>query len=228
MRWTDDELGPVPPSDFIPIAEQSGLIQSLGSWALVEALAQLRRWCDAGFDQAKVSINLSPHQFHRGIDAEIQDLLNGLDPERIELEVTEYALLRDEGAAIGALRRLREAGFRISLDDFGTGYSSLSYLRKLPLDAIKIDRSFICSMDRDPDAAALVASIIAMLRALRLDIVAEGVETAEQREMLVEMGCDELQGFYYSPAVPGDAALRMLAKPREKKAKARARRRAGR
>lgn len=223
MRWTDDELGPVPPGDFIPIAEQSGLIQSLGSWALVEALAELKRWSDAGFETAKVSINLSPHQFHRGIDSEIQDLLLGLDPERIELEVTEYALLRDEGAAIGALRRLRGAGFRISLDDFGTGYSSLSYLRKLPLDAIKIDRSFIQSMDRDPDAAALVASIIAMLRALRLDIVAEGVETAEQREMLIEMGCDELQGFYYSPAVPGDEALQMLAKPREKKWKPTAR-----
>jgi diguanylate cyclase (GGDEF)-like protein len=224
MRWTDDELGPVPPGDFIPIAEQSGLIQSIGSWALVEALAQLQRWRDAGFDGAKVSINLSPHQFHRGIDAEIQDLLNGLDPESIELEVTEYALLRDEGAAIGALRRLRDAGFRISLDDFGTGYSSLSYLRKLPLDAIKIDSSFIQSMDRDPDAAALIASIVAMLRALRLEIVAEGVETAEQREMLIEMGCDELQGFYYSAAVPGDEALQMLAKPRERKRKAATRR----
>jgi diguanylate cyclase (GGDEF)-like protein len=223
LRWNDEELGSVPPSEFIPIAEQSGLIQSLGSWALVEALSHVRCWREAGYAQAKVSINLSPQQFHRDIDVEIQDLLGGLDPECIELEVTEYGLLRDEGAAIGALRRLRDAGFRVSLDDFGTGYSSLNYLRKLPLDAIKIDRSFVSPMDRDPDAAALIGSIIAMLRVLRLDIIAEGVETAEQRDMLVEMGCDELQGFFYSPAVASDVALQMLATPREKKAKTSAR-----
>jgi predicted signal transduction protein with EAL and GGDEF domain len=217
LRWTDDELGAVTPSEFIPIADQSGQIERIGSWAMVEALAQLRRWSQAGYDRARVSINLSPHQFHAGIDAEIQDLLQGLDPQRIELEVTEYALLRDEGAAIAAMRRLRDAGFRISLDDFGTGYSSLSHLRKLPLDAIKIDRSFISHMDQDADAAGLIASIVAMARTLRLGVVAEGVETAEQRELLLEMGCDELQGFYYSPAVPSDAALRMLAKSREKK-----------
>jgi diguanylate cyclase (GGDEF)-like protein len=218
LRWTDGELGSVAPSEFIPIAEQSGSIQSIGSWAMAEALAQLRRWSAAGYGQTKVSINLSPHQFHGEIDAEIRDLLQDLDPQRVELEVTEYALLRDEGAAIGAMRRLREAGFRISLDDFGTGYSSLSYLRKLPLDAIKIDRSFISHMDGDPSDAELIAAIIAMARALGLGIVAEGVETEEQRDMLVEFGCDELQGFYYSPAVPSEAALRMLARrPGEKR-----------
>ena len=213
LRWTDDELGAVAPSEFIPIAEQSGLIQPIGSWAMMEALAQLRRWSDAGHEEARISINLSPHQFHRGIDQEICEHLHGIDPQRVELEVTEYALLRDEGAAVGALRRLREAGFRISLDDFGTGYSSLSYLRTLPLDAVKIDRSFINQMDQDPAAAQLIASIISMVRTLDLGVVAEGVEAGEQREMLIEMGCDELQGFYYSPAVPGRCGVG-LSRPR--------------
>ncbi len=217
LRWTHDELGAVSPVEFIPVAEQSGLIQSIGTWAMVRALEDLRRWSEAGYDQARVSINLSPHQFHGDIDSEIQELLQGLDPQRIELEVTENDLLRDEEAAIDALRRLRHAGFRISLDDFGTGYSSLSYLRKLPLDTVKIDRSFISSMDRDPAAAALIGSIIAMVRTLRLGVVAEGVETEEQCEMLIEMGCDELQGFFFSPAVPGDAALSLLAPRRDKK-----------
>ena len=220
LRWTDEDLGAVTPSEFIPVAEQSGAISLIGSWAIVEAIGQLRAWSEAGYERSKISINLSPHQFHPGIDAEIRDQLQGLDPRRLELEVTEYALLRDEGAAIAALSRLRDVGFRISLDDFGTGYSSLSYLRKLPLDAIKIDRSFIRHMDQDSDAAALIASIIAMARTLRLEIIAEGVETAEQRDMLVEMGCDELQGFYYSPAVPSEAALRMLAHPPRSKKRA--------
>jgi diguanylate cyclase (GGDEF)-like protein len=216
LRLTDDELGVVSPAEFIPIAEQTGLIQSIGSFAMTQALEQLRCWSDAGFDRTTISINLSPHQFHDDIDRQIDGRLEGLDPRRIELEVTESSLLRDEAAAIGALQRLRDRGFRIALDDFGTGYSSLSYMRRLPLDTVKIDSSFIGSMQRDRDAAAFTASIIAMVRTLRLGVVAEGVETPEQRDMLIEMGCDELQGALYSLAVPGDEALRMLAEADEK------------
>jgi EAL domain-containing protein (putative c-di-GMP-specific phosphodiesterase class I) len=216
LRLTDDELGVVSPAEFIPIAEQTGLIQSIGSSAMTQALEQLRCWSDAGFDRTTISINLSPHQFHDEIDRQIAARLEGLDPQRIELEVTESSLLRDEAAAIGALQRLRDRGFRIALDDFGTGYSSLSYMRRLPLDTVKIDSSFIGSMQRDRDAAAFTASIIAMVRTLRLGVVAEGVETPEQRDMLIEMGCDELQGALYSLAVPGDEALRMLAEADEK------------
>ncbi len=229
LRWTDSELGAIPPSEFIPIAEQSGLIEELGRQAVGGAFAELRRWSAAGHGAARVSINLSPQRLHAEADREIAALLQGLDPRRVELEVTESGLLRDEAGAIGALRRLRRAGFRISLDDFGSGYSSLSYLRVLPIDAIKIDRSFVGAMAKDPQAAALIASIVAMARTLGLGVVAEGVETPEQRELLVEMGCDELQGFLLGPAVPGDEALRLLSGARDRKRRPpRARPRGGR
>jgi diguanylate cyclase (GGDEF)-like protein len=209
VRWRDPEQGLVLPGVFIPLCEETGLIRPLGDWVLGEACRQLARWRDAGREPLPVSVNLSVHQFRSGgLVESVRRALSetGVDARLLELEITESALLQDEAAVVGALEALRRLGIRIAIDDFGTGYSSFSYLRRLPVDVLKIDRSFVQHIETSPDDAALLGAIVSMGRALRLRVIAEGVETVGQRELLAGWGCDEMQGFLVSPAVPAEAA----------------------
>jgi EAL domain-containing protein (putative c-di-GMP-specific phosphodiesterase class I) len=213
LRWRDPELGLVLPGDFIPIAEETGLIGRLGEWALREASRQIADWQARGRGPVPVSVNLSAHQFRNGklgeqVRAALADA--GAPASALELEITESTYLHDESRVIAQLEELRGIGVRVSLDDFGTGWSSLSYLRRLPVDVLKIDRSFVRDVAESSDDAALVAAIVSMAKALRLRVIAEGVEREDQRETLRRFGCDEMQGFLLSPAVPAEDAERFF------------------
>jgi len=214
LRWEDADFGGYKPAEFIPIAEEIGLIVPLGVWVLRTVLQQLRSWLDEGLAVACVSINVSGRQLTRDLADMVRDVLRetGVDAPLLEIEVTESAVIADATAGIAALTELRNLGVRLSLDDFGTGYSSLSYLRTLPITGVKIDRSFSTALGEDGRDTELVASIVAMAKVLGLSVIAEGVETEEQAELLAEMGCDELQGFLFGGAVPSTEARRLLEK----------------
>jgi len=212
-RWTDPELGVVSPADFIPVAEQTGLISALGRWvqrSVCEAILAFER--ELGPLDFRVSFNLSASEFHPGIARDVRDLIEvfRVNPARLQIEITESVILKDEERVIQSLTELRAAGVSIALDDFGTGYSSLSYLRRLPVDTLKIDRSFVTPITTSQDAAALTRSIIAMGKALGLRVVAEGVETREQRERLSEWHCDEIQGYVFAPPLTAQDVLASL------------------
>ena len=205
LRWNDPELGTILPGDFIPIAEETGLIFPLGEWVLEETCRQVCAWQAAGICDVPIAANLSPHQFRQpDLAVRIQEIVrrSGAPPRRIGLEVTEGSVLHDAEEVIRQLRSLREAGFELALDDFGTGYSSLSHLRQLPVHTMKLDRSFIEEIAARPDAAALAASIVAMGKAIGLTVVAEGVEQAAQRDLLRSWGCDQMQGYLFSRPLP--------------------------
>ncbi len=214
VRWRDPEAGLVPPGVFIPIAEETGLIAPLGDWVLREACRQAVAWNDKGH-AIPISVNLSVHQFRGGrLPGRILGMLedSGADPALLELEITESTLMHDEDAVVRDLEILRERGIRIHIDDFGTGYSSFAYLRRLPVDTLKIDRSFVSGIADSEGDAALTASIISMGKALGLHIIAEGVETEEQCRLLASWKCDEIQGFYFGRPAPAEvAAERYLA-----------------
>jgi diguanylate cyclase (GGDEF)-like protein len=208
-RWRDPELGVVLPGEFIPIAEETGLIGALGDFVLRRSCEDRKRWTEAGFPAVPVAVNLSAHQFRGGHLAErVTRILEetGLAPGLLELEITESTLLHDEATVVAALEQLRARGVRVAVDDFGTGYSSLAYLRKLPVDALKIDRGFVHGISDNSDEAALTAAIVTMGHALGLRVVAEGVETERQHALLDGWGCDEYQGFLFAHPMP-DAAL---------------------
>jgi diguanylate cyclase (GGDEF)-like protein len=218
LRWKHPTRGPVPPSEFIPIAEEIGLITQLGGWVLATACREAAAWPD----DIRVAVNVSPAQFHAGgLVATVRAVLaeSGLAPHRLELEITEGVLLRDSDLTRTALLDLKALGVRISLDDFGTGYSSLSYLRRMPLDKIKVDRSFVMALGHDPAAHALVRSIIGLATVLGLETNAEGVETKGQANMLREEGCQEAQGFFFGHPVPAERFLavyeRLISVPAE-------------
>ncbi len=201
LRWNHDRLGAVVPATFIPLAEQSGTILELGRWVLREACSEAARWTPA----LKLSVNVSPVQFTQGdLVAEVEAILaeTGLDPARLELEITEALLTGDAGRAISMLERLKALGVQIAMDDFGTGHSSLGHFRMFPFDKVKIDRSFIRDMIDRPHARAIVRSVIGLGRGLGMPVVAEGVETAEQREALRAAGCDQVQGNWISRPGP--------------------------
>lgn len=201
IRWTHGSRGPIGPADFIPLAEESGLIVTLGEWVLREACAEAARWTPP----LKLSVNLSPAQFAQGdLAATIEAVLleSGLDPARLEVEVTEGLLIKDADGAIAILKRLKALGVQISMDDFGIGYSSLSYFRMFPFDKVKIDQSFIRDMIDNPQARAIIRSVIGLGRGLGMPVVAEGVETAEQLDALREDGCDQVQGYLISRPNP--------------------------
>ena len=200
-RWRDRELGLVLPDEFIAIAEETGLIGALGDWVLRRSCQDRQRWTQAGLPAVPVAVNLSAHQFRGGRLVErVERILEetGLDPGLLELEITETTLLHDERTVVAALGALRKRGVQVAVDDFGTGYSSLAYLGRLPVDSLKIDRSFVLGIAENPGEAALTAAIVAMGHALDLRVVAEGVETERQRELLGAWGCDELQGFLFA------------------------------
>jgi EAL domain-containing protein (putative c-di-GMP-specific phosphodiesterase class I) len=197
-RWFNPELGHVPPDRFIPVAEEMGLIVAIGDHVLREACRQALKW-QAGLSPVRVAVNVSAVQFTRaGFVTSIVEILRetGLPPALLELELTESALLRDRDDGVRKMQRLRDLGVHISLDDFGTGYSSLSYLQNMPLDALKIDRSFTMKLGSSLTALSMVRAIIAMARALGLRVVTEGVENSVQVEILRQLDCDDIQGYY--------------------------------
>jgi diguanylate cyclase (GGDEF)-like protein len=217
LRWTHATRGPVPPSEFIPLAEETGLIIPLGEWVLRHACAEAAQWPS----NVKVAVNLSPAQFKsRGLVAMVASALAvaGLAANRLELEITEAVLLRDDEMTLAMLHQLRALGVRISMDDFGTGYSSLSYLRSFPFDKIKIDRSFIADLDRGKDSAAIIRAIAGLGASLGIETTAEGVETAEQFERVRRDGCTEIQGYYFSPPRRAAEVFEVMARFRREKA----------
>ncbi len=205
IRWNDPESGLVPPSAFIPLMEQTGLIHAVGRWALHTAVADARRWRLAGLGSVRIAVNVSSLQLRSlGFLKELKEAI-GDDPlaaASLELEITESLAIEDIKTSIPTLQAIRNMGVSIAIDDFGTGFSSLSYLGRLPVDALKIDRSFIIEMTSGPNGLALVSTIITLAHALKLKVVAEGVETEEQSRLLRLLGCDEMQGFLVSKALP--------------------------
>ncbi len=204
-RWRHPERGMVPPGEFIPVAEETGMINPLGEWVLNHACVQAAEWLRAGHPPLQVAVNLSAHQFRReGVAATVARVLkeSGLPAARLELEITESAIIHQPEQAIVTFNELSDMGVQLSIDDFGTGYSSLSYLKRFPIDKLKIDQSFVRDIHTDPDDAAIVTAIIAMAHSLGLEVIAEGVETADQLAFLKTLGCDKAQGYYFSRPLP--------------------------
>ena len=211
LRWRGGDGRLISPADFIPLAEETGLIVAIGEWVLQTACRQARRWQQTG-RELRVAVNLSARQFRdRNLTEIVRRCLadSGLPPRLLKLEITESAVMENAEEAAGVLAELKALGVGLSVDDFGTGYSSLAYLRRFPIDQLKIDRSFVQDVTRHPDSAAIVQSIIGLARSLRLQTVAEGVETSEQRDFLREAGCDLMQGYLFSRPLPPEE-LRVL------------------
>ena len=204
LRWRRPDGTNVAPANFIPIAEETGLIIPIGDWIIRQACEQQRTWTRAGIGSAWISINVSALQLRR--DELRRSLLEaieqtGADPSRLVVELTESALIGSEDAN-STLRDLRRLGVRVAIDDFGTGYSGLAYLRKLPVDIIKIDQSFVADLVTDPAAPAVVVAVVQLAHALGLEVIAEGAESSAQVEILVSLGCDLVQGHFYAAATP--------------------------
>jgi diguanylate cyclase (GGDEF)-like protein/PAS domain S-box-containing protein len=218
MRWRHPERGMINPAQFIPLAEETGLIIPLGEWALRTACAECREWERLGLGPLRLAVNISPRQFQRaGLAETVATALRdtGMPAERLELELTEGVLLNNPEGTIANMERLSAMGVQLCIDDFGTGYSSLSYLKRFPIDQLKIDRSFVSGIPGDEDDAAIATAIIAMAHNLKLRVIAEGVETIAQLEYLRTHDCDGMQGDYFSPAVPRlEFIERVRAQPR--------------
>ena len=213
IRWIHPEHGFVPPDQFIPLAEQNGTIIAIGEWVLDQACKQLREWHDQGFTDLRMAVNLSTVQLHHSeLPRVVNNLLQiyRLPPRSLELEVTETGLMEDISTAAQHLLSLRRSGALIAIDDFGTGYSSLSYLKSLPLDKIKIDKSFVQDLIDDDDDATIVRAIIQLGKSLGMQVIAEGVETAEQEAYIISEGCHEGQGYFYSKPLPARELLSYL------------------
>lgn len=213
VRWNHPEKGIVQPDDFIPFAEETGLIIPLGEWVLRESVKQARLWMDAGMPQLRLTVNLSARQLS---DEPLIDMVGdalreaGLPAERLQLEITEGAMMHNVEAAIRTVKEIRHLGISVAVDDFGTGYSSLSYLKRFPVDTVKIDRSFVRDLTIDPNDAAIVTTVLAMASSLGLHVVAEGVETRQQLEFLRTHGCDEFQGYLLSRPIKGGEFMKLI------------------
>ena len=217
VRWNHPSRGLVPPGDFIPLAEKTGLIFEIGEWVLDEACRQMSLWRDAGHTDWTVSVNLAAMQFnHPGLIEQVRTTLerHALEPRYLTLEITESTAMRDADQSLAILRQLSDMGVHISIDDFGTGYSSLLYLKRLPASELKIDRGFVRDLTHDSEDAAIIAAIVALGRTLNLRIVAEGVETPEQQEFLTRLGCNYLQGFLLGRPMPAEQFTQSLSDPR--------------
>jgi len=213
LRWQHPSRGLLAPEIFVALAEETGLIVPIGEWIVREACAQAKAWNDAGHGPLRVAINLSARQFKRSdLRAMIEQTVEaaGLSPALLELEITEGVVMEPTGENVATIRALRAKGFRIAVDDFGTGYSSLSCLTRLPIDRVKIDRSFVHNVLTDSQDAALSTAIVAMAGALRLECVAVGVESQDQAEFLVSLGCQYLQGYFISPPLSAEDLTRRL------------------
>ncbi|QRM19407.1 EAL domain-containing protein [Dechloromonas sp. TW-R-39-2] len=209
-RWSHPELGPIPPTRFIQIAEETGLIQPLGDWVFWEACRRLKEFKEAGVTNMRVAVNLSTQQLrHDNLPVVVRGALACYDllPEELELEITESTAMQNPAATIAILEQLKDMGIVLAVDDFGTGYSSLSYLKHLPIHRLKLDRTFVKDIDTSREDAAICSATIVLAHSLGLDLVAEGVETTAQRDYLQNLGCDLFQGFLYSKPLPADQLL---------------------
>ncbi|KPV56582.1 diguanylate cyclase [Paenibacillus sp. A3] len=216
IRWNHPRLGFIPPGEFIPLAEETGLIIPIGQWVLRTACKQNKAWQLAGFPPLKMAVNISPIQFHQHDFVQVVlDALqeSGLEPRYLELEITEGIAMYHVDQVIQKLQTLRELGVHISMDDFGTGYSSLNYLKKFPIDKLKIAQQFVRDITVDPDDAAIVQAIMAMASSLKLNVIAEGVETEEQLSFLLDIKCREIQGYIYSKPVPANEFTDLMLRP---------------
>jgi diguanylate cyclase (GGDEF)-like protein/PAS domain S-box-containing protein len=204
VRWRHPEQGMIPPGDFVPVAEETGLIVQISAWVLDAALRQARAWREAGLAPIKIAVNLSARDFSPALPERVAALLaaNGMTPEWLELEITESMLMHSTERVIAMMDELARNGITLALDDFGTGYSSLSYLKRFPIDTLKIDRSFIDSIPDDPNDCAIAGAIVGMAKQLGHKVIAEGVESSQQLAFLKSLGCDELQGYLFSAPVP--------------------------
>jgi EAL domain-containing protein (putative c-di-GMP-specific phosphodiesterase class I) len=217
LRWQHPTRGLVQPLDFIPVAEETGMIHELGWWNLQKACRQLSDWnkCRNGDVPLTMSVNLSVKQFLQPeLVTKIEELLReiGLPPETLKLEITESTVMTDPNAAVEMLSQIKALGVQLSIDDFGTGYSSLSYLHRFPLDTLKIDRSFTKSIGEEGDSMEIVRTILPMASSLHLNVIAEGVESAEQLQILRKLRCEFAQGYYFCKPVPADEAEALLEK----------------
>ena len=213
IRWNNEKLGLVSPMEFIPLAEETGLILPIGEWAISAACRQVARWESLGYKSLRMAVNLSARQFKEADVSKVileSAIRSNIDPKQIEIEITESLLMDDTDITISMFRELKNHGLHISIDDFGTGYSSLSYLKRFNIDTLKIDQSFVRDITTNPDDAAIAAAIIALGNSLRLNVVAEGVETEEQLNFLENNGCHEAQGYLFSKPLPADEFLKLL------------------
>jgi diguanylate cyclase (GGDEF)-like protein/PAS domain S-box-containing protein len=217
VRWDNPLYGKVLPAQFIPIAEENGLIPPIGEWVLREACRQNQEWRKLGLMKITMAVNLSSVQFRQKNLGEIIKAIlheSGLAPSGLELEITESVVMQDAEAAILLLEDMKAMGLKLSVDDFGTGYSSLNYLKRFPIDKFKIDQSFVCDLTTDTDDAVIVSTIISMAHSLKLKVIAEGVETAEQLAFLKQQGCDEMQGYYFSQPLSAEEFTKLLSSGR--------------
>jgi EAL domain-containing protein (putative c-di-GMP-specific phosphodiesterase class I) len=214
LRWNDPDSGLVQPARFIPILEETGMILDVGKWALIEAARVYQKWIGQGVAAKRIAVNVSPIQLRQRdfVDFVRQVFIDYGPDIGIDIEITESMVMQDIGHSTEILRALRDAGAKIAMDDFGTGYSSLSYLARLPIDALKIDRSFVRTITENQDDAAIASAIISMAQALGLTTVAEGVETQPQCDLLRTLGCDQIQGYLISRPVPEEEILKMLSR----------------
>jgi EAL domain-containing protein (putative c-di-GMP-specific phosphodiesterase class I) len=213
VRWKHPTRGLLGPGEFISLAEETGVITSLGEWVLQTACQQAKKWQEAGLPALSVAVNLSARQFRGGgLCDTVKNALeaSALEPERLELELTESVIMDGAEEAAVTLRTLKGIGVRLSLDDFGTGYSSLSYLKRFPFDTLKMDRSFVSELPRKSQDAAIATAIISLAHGLNLSVLAEGIETAEQYEFLKGRGCDEAQGYLMSRPIPAEQFTTLL------------------
>jgi EAL domain-containing protein (putative c-di-GMP-specific phosphodiesterase class I) len=219
IRWQDPLLGNVPPDEFIPVAEENGLIVPIGTWVLQEACAQNKRWQEAGLPAVPVSVNVSAVQIQQAdFVGTVAGVLagTGLAPEFLDLELTERVVMADVEQSVQVMRELDALGVSLSIDDFGTGYSSLAYLKRFPLKAIKIDKSFVRDLETNADDRTIAKSIILLAHGLNVAVVAEGVENALQLDILREQGCDTLQGYHFSHPLETEAFAAYFREARER------------
>jgi len=205
IRWRHPELGIIAPDKFIPVAEETGLIVPIGRWVLEQACQQMRRWGEEGLAPLRIGVNISGRQFRDAdlafsVAAAIAD--SGIDPRRLDLELTESMLMSDGEGTLKLLRELAGLGVTLSIDDFGTGYSSLAYLKRFPVNTVKIDRAFVRDLDHDEDGRVIANAIISLAHSLSMKTIAEGVETEMQAQLLAKHGCDEIQGYMIGRPLP--------------------------
>jgi EAL domain-containing protein (putative c-di-GMP-specific phosphodiesterase class I) len=213
LRWRHPERGEIPPAVFVPLAEETGAILPIGAWVLHEACAAAKRWHDDGHPDVRVAVNLSARQFlHGDVVGAVREALdaNGLPAESLEIEITESIAMQGAAQVLATFQRLCDLGVRIAIDDFGTGYSSLDRLKRFPIHTLKVAQPFMDGVSEDEDSAAIVTTIIVLAKSLKLNVVAEGVESEEQLAFLRGQGCNEMQGYLFSRAVTSEAFLALL------------------
>ncbi len=213
VRWQHPDLGLVPPDKFIPLCEETGLIVPIGEWILTAACEQLLTWRKQGMGVRRIAVNLSGHQIQqKNLPEMVEKVLleTGCPSGSLELEITEGFIMQHPEQAISVLQQIRKLGVELSIDDFGTGHSSLNYLKRLPINRLKVDRSFVWDIGENPDGEAITRAIIAMGQSLNLNITAEGIETPEQREFVESHGCNEAQGFLFSRPLPAEGISELL------------------